>query len=572
VDAGRTAILHEEVLRGVHMLSVAHLPPGSEVEVRSAWVITLTNIGGRSFLHIPLTAGDIYGRSPLADSDGLIHAPVGGTASLTVGCADGTVNLRGADLQGGRATVPLNAPIELEVIGWFSRELYGRAADGRRAVLHVEPVQSEEASVDAAIIVDRSGSMAEPVSAGESHNSKHRAVLRALRALARQAKATDVFDVWQFDDEPEHIGTSQDPDDHDGDDDHQDWSPGDGLLRLVNRLNRPRGGTEIGRALTEVMAESNARDLMLITDGKSYELDVHELARAGRRICAILVGEDSLEANVGHLAALTGGEIFVAGGHDLTAVLKQGLRSLRAPYAAPKPIEGLAQAVMVRRGGMLIRACWNGEPPAAQDSIETRAVAALAAALHLPARSAEAAAQLAEAEGLVTHLTSLVLIDEAGEVQNTLPAARKVPLPTPHTGVMYALAAQPEEQFARACGLPGRKLGRYRWSLGYPHPTGATLDLSRTGIDWDLAPHRLEIGDLSLLGSDDAEAIRQAATHAEVAKLAAALHLDPIMLVIGLLAYGAAKTSRTASRIARSIFKGEPREEALTVGRMLGLF
>jgi hypothetical protein len=57
-----------------------------------------------------------------------------------------------------------------------------------------------------------------------------------------------------------------------------------------------------------------------------------------------------------------------------------------------------------------------------------------------------------------------------------------------------------------------------------------------------------------------------------VAKLAAALHLDPIMLVIGLLAYGAAKTSRTASRIARSIFKGEPREEALTVGRMLGLF
>ena len=34
-------------------------------------------------------------------------------------------------------------------------------------------------------------------------------------------------------------------------------------------------------------------------------------------------------------------------------------------------------------------------------------------------------------EGLVTHLTSLVLVDEAGAVQETVPAMRKIPLPTP---------------------------------------------------------------------------------------------------------------------------------------------
>ena len=44
-----------------------------------------------------------------------------------------------------------------------------------------------------------------------------------------------------------------------------------------------------------------------------------------------------------------------------------------------------------------------------------RAVAALAASFALPAFETESAAQLAEAEGLVTHLTSLVLVDEAAD-------------------------------------------------------------------------------------------------------------------------------------------------------------
>ena len=63
--------------------------------------------------------------------------------------------------------------------------------------------------------------------------------------------------------------------------------------------------------------------MLLVTDGKSHELDVQALARTGHRFSVVLVGEDSLEANVGHLAALTRGEIFVAGGADLAEVLNQ---------------------------------------------------------------------------------------------------------------------------------------------------------------------------------------------------------------------------------------------------------
>ncbi|HEY0790587.1 MAG TPA: VIT domain-containing protein, partial [Chthoniobacterales bacterium] len=33
IDRGKTTVLHEEVLRGVHQLSVGHVPPGAEVTV-----------------------------------------------------------------------------------------------------------------------------------------------------------------------------------------------------------------------------------------------------------------------------------------------------------------------------------------------------------------------------------------------------------------------------------------------------------------------------------------------------------------------------------------------------------
>ena len=47
IDRGKTAVLHEEVLRGVHMLSVGQVPPGVEVAVEFRWAMAATNIDGR---------------------------------------------------------------------------------------------------------------------------------------------------------------------------------------------------------------------------------------------------------------------------------------------------------------------------------------------------------------------------------------------------------------------------------------------------------------------------------------------------------------------------------------------
>jgi hypothetical protein len=130
VADGRTAILHEEVLRGVHMLSVAPLGPDAEVEVTARWVATLAFIGGTGQLRIPMTVGDVYGSSGLPESDDLLHGGETGWAELTVRSPDGAVELLGGTLAGGRGRVPLDAPVDLLVRDPQPRSLRGVSADG----------------------------------------------------------------------------------------------------------------------------------------------------------------------------------------------------------------------------------------------------------------------------------------------------------------------------------------------------------------------------------------------------------------------------------------------------------
>ena len=52
------------------------------------------------------------------------------------------------------------------------------------------------------------------------------------------------------------------------------------------------------------------------------------------------LGEDSLEAHVGYLAALTGGEIFVAAGADLGAAMVAAFAILRRPHAPLESTDG----------------------------------------------------------------------------------------------------------------------------------------------------------------------------------------------------------------------------------------
>ena len=473
-------------------------------------------------------------------SDDLTYGGPLQTAELTVQCRDGQVILLGGRLDNGRAQVPLNAPIDLEVNGWTTGDLRGRAADGREVVLRVEPTSVGDADVNVAVLIDHSGSMGEICSADNRNLTKHQAVLAGLLTIAARIKQSDVIDLWEFDDAHRHVGSAR---------------GGNSLQSLMGRLRGPAGGTEIGAALAGVTAQSRGRDVLLVTDGKSHALDVQALARTGRRFSVVLVGEDSLEANVGHLAALTGGEIFVSTGADLAEVLNAALLSLRTKHQAFSPITGKPQDVSARRAGMTLTAKWQEAEGLMEETVERRAVAALVASLALPAFDTESAARFAETEGLVTHLTSLVLVDESGTVQQGIPATRKVALPAPHVSalVMDAMPEISERRYQR--DLTNFDLSD-ELAFEFINSGRRPADLSGLGarIDWDAAPQRLQAGDLSALDREVARTIQTAAALAEVVVLARQLALDPVALVIGLIARSESSRSRSAARLAKVIF------------------
>ena len=139
--------------------------------------------------------------------------------------------------------------------------------------------------------------------------------------LTEELRETDRISLWEFDHtcNPVDRGLAA--------------SPG-AFAQAIEKLTPPCGGTEIGGAIDRVFAETDPGDVLLITDGKSYALDVHRLAQEGRRIFVVLVGEDSLEANVGHLAALTGGDIHFSFGADVDTALHAALQGMRTKRMA----------------------------------------------------------------------------------------------------------------------------------------------------------------------------------------------------------------------------------------------
>jgi len=560
LERGKSAVLHEEVLRGVHMLSVGHLAPNAEIEVRATWAMPLTNVNGHGRLTIPLTVGDVYGRSGLADSDELIHGGLLQAGTLTVDCRDGTATLLGSRLQDGQAAISLNAPVEIEVAGWTPRDLPGRAADGGSVTLRIAPHGGGEAALDLALIIDHSGSMNERLSGAHGAVSKHQAAVAALATAAQWFSAADIADLWEFDDNPGHIGSTRD-------------AP---LRGLIASLSVPHGGTEIGRALECVIARSAARDVLLITDGKSHALDVQALAQSGRRFSVVLIGSDSLEARVGHLAALSGGEIFVAASADIAAVVAAAIRALRHPRDASSS----ADAIREHRGGMELSARLKSGDASSDQTIESRAAAAVVANLRLSGLSENAAAALAEAEGLVTHLTSLILVDEAAAAQDGIPSTRKIALRAPDTfNDLMAAALPPASRAMMAMpfkrmrpsatgttrsfhiggGSPSRPASDDNFSLrafmASPPTAPPQDDIAALSaqIDWDNAPGRLHKGDLSSLDRNLGRIIRDLAKDAACVDWAKKIGCTPVVLVIGLLASAAAGRSRSAERVARGI-------------------
>ena len=557
VDTGATAVLHEEALKGIHVLSVAHVGPGDEVCVEMSWSKPLSLVGAEPSLKIPTTVAEIYGRLPLSPADELItHDRHVFEADLTIATDSGVARLLGyGGLEARSLRVPLDRPIEIVVAGARNRVLNGRSADGIDVALSIAALPAGERAIRFGVLFDRSGSTADPIDGhGMSPISVWNAARNALSiAVANALSERDVLSLWQFDNRVEFLGEAS----------------GDAADLLIGKIGNPQGGTAIGAALEAALAQEAIRDVVVITDGRSGALDVQSLAARGKRVSAILVGANSLEAMIGHLVALTGGQIVVASSSNIAEAFAAVIAALRLPGAPAQTAEltGLPRACVEHRSGAEISAVWNDGPAGFGATVDE--VGAYAAAIALPQLTLEAATQVAVAHGLCTHLTSLVVVDEAGARQAGLPNTRKVPLSRPMESAPHArvpaFRGANEESGRGVSMVSKRRIGVFRQLLD----TGDQPQISETDelnmflkflsgqINWSEDPERLVKGDIDNLSTNLGVSIATLARHVDVVKLAERIGKSPFIVVIGLLAREAGPDNRNAARIARAILGSE---------------
>jgi len=168
IEEGKTSILHEELMRGIHMLSVGNIPPGEEIEVKTIWAMPLMMAAGEGHLRIPTTVGQIYGHSPLADGDDFSWGHYVPLADITVKSPGASVKIAGRAVGAETIQVRMNQPIDLAVGKWEPMPLISQAADGSRIELQFRPAEASSTALNLAIMVDHSGSMDDTLPRGEN--------------------------------------------------------------------------------------------------------------------------------------------------------------------------------------------------------------------------------------------------------------------------------------------------------------------------------------------------------------------------------------------------------------------
>lgn len=139
ISRGKSAVLHEELLKGIHMLSVGHVTTGRQIVVCDTWTAPLSFVDTTPRLRIPTTVGDIYGCSPLA-SDDIVLGDAVHKGSISIACESGRASLVGAGAaQTGEIEVRFNRPIDIVVEDWKEKVLEGRSADGKKVTLDIKP-------------------------------------------------------------------------------------------------------------------------------------------------------------------------------------------------------------------------------------------------------------------------------------------------------------------------------------------------------------------------------------------------------------------------------------------------
>jgi hypothetical protein len=293
----------------------------------------------------------------------------------------------------------------------------------------------------------------------------------------------------------------------------------------------------------------------------------------------ILIGADSLEARIGHLAALTGGDLFIATAEDLADVMKAAIDALRRPVIALPTVTDMPDELLCLRNNVEIRANWTLALDVAAPSEISKAATAVGASLVVNCAIPEFASQYAVSEGIVSHLTSLVLVDEIGTAQSELPTMRKVALPAASSASAMRLSAasyddgayfdlSPPSMLSESVAslshsieplrsaTPKRAHSNRRAIRSMSSPAPARPDPREIVrlIDWGDDPERLMHGDISLLHPEAQGLIHKLIGDDHLRRLSDRYGMPLTIVAIALLANFASDEDRRAGRIWSAIF------------------
>lgn len=349
VDAGNSAVMLEEVERGLYTMNVGNLMAGELAEVTMRFALPLKWEGRQLRLALPTTIAPRYGsaaeagvqphQAPAADlmtehRYSLALRVIGEFARAELASPSHAIGVKAVEhgvelgFQGGTAPADRDFVLTLTSPDEPAPTLLV-VPDGHAHVAHVAlriPERGGRQPVMAKILVDGSGSMA-----GDSIASAKQGALHALGCMG----PGDWYSVSAFGSTVRH-GPGVGPGLIAG----GSAAPLRAARGYVQQLDADLGGTEMLAALravfgldkTDGVAALTGGDVLLITDGETWDrVPIVQACRAsGHRVFVIGIGASPDEAVVREIAQATGGAAaFISPNEDIRPVVEGHLRRMR---------------------------------------------------------------------------------------------------------------------------------------------------------------------------------------------------------------------------------------------------
>lgn len=554
ISDGKNAILHEEILQGLHMISVGNIMPKQEINITTTFILLLNYVNNKWTLRIPTTISDVYGTLDINKTD--IPEEYGEVLNAEI-----IIDSKSKIIEKNFEKIhPLNKPIEIIVENTETKYI-SKNIDGKNISLTIEPDNNIKTdSIEADFVLDTSGSMKLKTDYCEDniYKTKWNLVEDGIKNLYKNKTLTtkDTINLWSFSDNCSYIGTCT----------------GENLENLFDKIYFENKGTRIYESLLMVSQQKNEKNILIVTDGKSWtNSNFEQIIHTGARVTVVLIGIDAIEIEMGRLAQITGGNLFIANNDNIKETIDAAISSMRKVSSPIIPIKDIPKKLTRIINGAKIKIEWS------KNSIkeETKTgfeeyLLAISTNYAIAGLPQEKATKYAEKANIISKYTSLILVDEKIiNEDKTIPNVVKIALPSsPNTlqnlGQPQFFAASFSDTSFTASAFQ-TKPNIMRGLIPRTHninqiqhekiTTNNNFYSFKNIINWNDDAEKIKNGIIDNINKIYKDFIIVYSKHEKIIKEARKINIDSILFVLGLIAFLDKDNNRNADRVYKIIFK-----------------